>query len=128
MDKEAEGASQMTWRRLVARHRLTRSLTDEDHRNQGLVLRYPRINADFRQLDKSALLKVLKHYGVTPKPEIEQPELAITTARLFSDVNVQESEVVDKFVSTHCRAVPDPSARKQMDPFRRERTTRCPAC
>ena len=81
--------------------------------NQGLVLRYPRINADFRQLDKAALLKVLKHYGVTPKPEIEQPELAIMTARLFSDVNVQETDVVDKFASTHCRAMPDASAKKR---------------
>jgi hypothetical protein len=81
--------------------------------NQGLVLRYPRINADFRKMDKPALLKILKHYGVTPKPEIEQPELAIMTARLFVDVNVQETEIVDKFASTHCRAQTDDRNKKR---------------
>lgn len=81
--------------------------------NQGLVLRYPRINADFRKLDKPALLKILKHYGVTPKPEIDQPELAIMTARFFADVNVKEEDIVDKFSSSHCRVVADPSYKKR---------------
>jgi hypothetical protein len=81
--------------------------------NQGLVLRYPRINADFRKKDKASLLKILKHYGVTPKPELEQPELAIMTARFFVDVNVKEEEIVDKFATTHCKAVADPSLKKR---------------
>lgn len=81
--------------------------------NQGLVLRYPRINADFRKMDKPGLLKILKHYGVTPKPEIDQPELAIMTARFFLDVSVKEEDVVEKFASTHCRVVADPSSKKR---------------
>lgn len=81
--------------------------------NQGLVLRYPRINADFRKMDKPGLLKILKHYGVTPKPEIDQPELAIMTARFFVDVSVKEEDVVEKFASTHCRVVADPSSKKR---------------
>jgi len=118
MDVEDKGASSSQVEGSEGDGKSSTAVTGDPSRvkiieNQGLVLRYPRINADFRQLDKASLLKVLKHYGVTPKPEIEQPELAIMTARLFSDVNVQETEVVDKFANTFCRAMPDPSAKKR---------------
>lgn len=56
-------------------------------------------------LQKPALLKLLKHYNITPKPEVELPELAILAATAFDTSRVASEEtVVSNFASTYCRS------------------------
>lgn len=63
---------------------------------------YPRINVNFRKLEKDSLIKILKHYGITPAAEKTQAELANLVARTFEVHSIAETEVVEGFAAKFC--------------------------
>jgi len=78
---------------------------------------YPRISVNFRKLEVESLVKVLKHYGVTPVADKSQEELALLAARTFEAHKLIETDIVDKFVGKYCKSTADASGssnRKRM--------------
>jgi hypothetical protein len=60
------------------------------------------------------LLKILKHYNVTPKPDIEQPELAILTATAFDNAKLSSEEAtVLNFQTKYCHEEKNSSGKKK---------------
>ena len=59
-------------------------------------------------------MKILKHYNVTPKEGLEQPELAIMAATAFDQAKVaSEDTTVDTFSAKYCHAEPPISIGKK---------------
>ena len=64
----------------------------------GSSIRYPKsVKVDFNRLERHALMKLLKHYGVVPKVGTTHPELASMVARSFDSMPIAENEVLSKF-------------------------------
>ncbi len=65
-------------------------------------------------MQKPALLKVLSHYGVTPRPDTELPELAILAATSFDNARLSDEDlVVNSFSAAYCRADTQPPPKKR---------------
>jgi len=77
---------------------------------------YPKISVNFRKLEKDALVKILKHYGITPLPDKSQEDLALMVARTFESHKVPETEIVDKFVGKYCHSTSDNSSSRKRLP------------
>lgn len=78
-------------------------------------------------LQKSSLEKILRHYGVPPKPNAQQAELACLAASVFEAVPFLENEIVDKFASKYCRSLAEISSTKKRVNLNREQLDSEPA-
>lgn len=98
---------------------------------QAAAASYPRISTNFRKLEKESLVKILKHYGVTPLADKTQADLALLAARTFESHKLTETEVVDKFVGKFCRSTADSTLmnkkRQRTQSFYREQLDSEPA-
>ena len=79
---------------------------------EGSSVRYPKgVLIDFNKLERHALMKLLKHYGVNPKVGSTHSELAVMAAKSFESSTANEPEVITKFSHSNLRTMSDHSSR-----------------
>jgi len=89
------------------------AVSSSEDKKEGYPLR---VGVDFRKLERSSLIQILKHYQVLRDDLLEatKDDLAILAAKMFSATPVVVDEVVDNFSKRFCHSSAESSqARKR---------------
>jgi len=71
---------------------------------------YPKhLKTDFRKLERHTLVKILRHYGLNPRQDVNDEELALIAARCFDKTKLPGNDFIDKFAVKHCYSFADKS-------------------
>ena len=87
------------------------------------------LKLDFRQLDRSSIIKVLRHYGALRAEHLEAPkeELGKLAGILFQKTEINNDNILDEFVGRFCHSTADSSNPKKRIRYAREHLDTQPA-